>query len=189
MVVWGLFSVPGWAPMTGDLNAVIAEQGWEAFFKNNPYAEWYMNTLQLPGSQTADYHRLTYGEAFQYDDFVPQFQAALQAWNPDDWAQLFDDAGVRYTVFLTKHHDGFLLWNSQHPNPYKANYQTTRDIPAELAASLRARGIAFGIYYSGGLDWSFEPGPIHNFSEVYTTVPQSPEYTEYANAHWRELIA
>ena len=72
---WGLFSVPGWAPLTGELDKVIEQQGWEAWFANNPYAEWYANSLLVEDSPTRRYHAETYGRDFDYDDFVPLFNA------------------------------------------------------------------------------------------------------------------
>ncbi len=49
-VHWGLYSIPGWAPTTGPLPEVIASQGWQGWFSRNPYAEWYMNSIRVPGS-------------------------------------------------------------------------------------------------------------------------------------------
>lgn len=188
LIVWGLFSVPAWAPTTGNLGEVAAEQGWEGLFANNPYAEWYLNTIKIDGSPSQRHHRATYGANFDYDDFVPIFNQAVMRWNPDDWGDLFEQAGVKYAVFLTKHHDGFLLWNSRRPTPYKRDYFTPRDIPAELGETLRKRGIRLGLYYSGGLDWSFKHVVIRNQATLFECVPQTTEYAEYATAHWRELI-
>ena len=70
LVVWGLFSVPGWAPLTGDFDQVVREQGWETFFRENPYAEWYYNSIRFPDSPSRHYHNQTYGQDFDYDDFV-----------------------------------------------------------------------------------------------------------------------
>jgi alpha-L-fucosidase len=189
MVVWGLFSVPAWAPTTGNLGEVAAEQGWEGLFARNPYAEWYLNSLRIDGSPTQAHHRATYGESFAYDDFVPHFHDAAARWNPETWGDCFADAGAKYIIFLTKHHDGFLLWNSAHPTPGKPDYQTRRDIPAELGAVLRARGIRLGLYYSGGLDWAFHHPIIRDQPSLFACVPQSQAYADHATAHWRELIA
>jgi alpha-L-fucosidase len=190
MVVWGLFSVPAWAPLTGNLPEVAAQQGWEAMFTNNPYAEWYMNTMRFEGSPTHRHHLATYGPHTTYDDFVPLFNAAVERWNPEDWAALYEEAGIKYVVFLTKHHDGFLLWPSQHTSPHKSiRYAVRRDIPGELTAAVRKRSIRMGMYYSGGLDWSFKHVQIRSQATLFECVPQMPEYVEYADLHWRDLIA
>jgi alpha-L-fucosidase len=46
-----------------------------------------------------------------------------------------------------------------------------------------------GTYYSGGLDWAVQPGPIRNTLDILTVAPQSAEYIAYADAQWRELIS
>jgi len=187
-VHWGLFSVPGWAPLTGELDKVIQEYGWETWFANNPYAEWYANSLRIPGSPTQQYHRDAYGGNFAYDDFVPLFNTEAKNWNPAEWAALFKQAGARYVVPVTKHHDGFLLWPSERTSPGKPNFRTDRDIVGEIAAAVRDQNLRFGLYYSGGLDWTFNDTPICDLPTLFGGVPQSPEYVAYADAHWRELI-
>ena len=93
-----------------------------------------------------------------------QFLAGHRGWNPDEWADLFARAGARYVVLVTKHHDGVLLWPSAHRNPHKQGWQSERDIVGELAAAVRDRGMRFGTYYSGGLDWTFGGLPITDFA-------------------------
>lgn len=185
---WGLYSVPGWAPLTGELTAVIAKEGWKSWFAKNPYAEWCLNSIRIKGSLSYQYHVKTYGENFSYDDFVPLFNEATKNWDPNDWADLFKKAGARYVVLTTKHHDGFLLWPSEHPNPKKENYFAERDIVGELTQAVRARSMRMGLYYSGGLDWTFNDTAIRDLMDLLTTIPQDPEYVEYVNNHWRELI-
>jgi len=185
---WGLFSVPGWAPLTGELTEVAAIQGWPAVFGRNPYAEWYLNSLRIEGSPTHQYHLQTYGQGFSYDDFVSKFDEACRAWNPDEWAELFQRIGARYVVLVTKHHDGFLLWPSGRTSPYKTNYRSRRDLVGELTAAVRRRGMYMGFYYSGGLDWSFNQTPITDRPHVYDTIVQTPEFIDYVDYHWRELI-
>ena len=106
---WGLFSVPAFAAKEL-IFGEAAKVGEEYYFKNNPYAEWYLNTLRITGSPTQDYHAREYGKDFSYDNFVPIFNDELEKWDPLEWAELFKSAGARYVVLVTKHHDGFLLW-------------------------------------------------------------------------------
>jgi len=187
-VHWGLYSVPGWAPLTGELGAVVQKEGWAAWFTRNPYAEWYLNSLRISGSPTQQNHVKTYGGGFTYDDFVPMFNEATRAWDPGDWSGLFRQAGARYVVVTTKHHDGFLLWPSKQPNPFKRGYQVQRDLVGELTEAVRAHGMRMGLYYSGGLDWTFNDKVIMDITDLFQAVPQTPEYVGYADAHWSELI-
>jgi len=185
---WGLYSVPAWAPPTGELGEIAATGNWAYWFANNPYAEWYFNTIRIAGSPSQQHHVKTYGASFSYDDFVPMFNRAIQQWNPGEWADLFKMAGARYVVLTTKHHDGFLLWPSDHPNPKKESYQASRDLVGELAAAVRDRGMRMALYYSGGIDWTFNDKVIQDVADLFAAVPQQPQYVEYANHHWYELI-
>src|SRR5690606_13043085 len=97
---------------------------------------------------------------FSYFDFAPLFQHAVKEWDPYEWARHFKHAGARYVVLVTKHHDGFLLWPSETRNPYKDDYHSERDLVGELAAAVKREGMRFGVYYSGGIDWSFPSSPI-----------------------------
>ena len=185
---WGLFSVPGWAHLAGDISQSNQERGWKYWFEHNSYAEWYLNSLKFENGPTRKFHTETYGPDFAYDDFAPQFNEAVMAWNPDEWADLFQKIGARYVVLTTKHHDGFNLWPTHHPCPRKPGYQTKRDLVGELTNAVRKQGLRMGLYYSGGLDWSFNETRIEDIAEVWGTIVQEPEFVEYSVNHWRELI-
>jgi alpha-L-fucosidase len=86
-----------------------------------------------------------------------KYDALYQQWNPtnfdaDAWAQIAVDAGMKYLVLTTKHHDGFSLWDSKVTNYDVMAGPFKRDIVAELSAACQKRGIRFGAYYSI-LDW------------------------------------
>jgi alpha-L-fucosidase len=186
---WGLYSVPGWAPHGGDIDKQVAEKGWAAMFANNPYSEWYLNTYRIGDTPTRRHHESTYGKDFSYDDFASMFNAAVENWNPASWASLFRRVGARYVVLTSKHHDGFLLWPSARTTPNRpGHYATRRDLVGELTDAVRAEGMKMALYYSGGLDWSFEERPVRDFIDVYGTIVQSPEFIEYVEFHWHELI-
>jgi len=186
-VHWGLYSVPGWAPLVHPNHDFTSED----YIKNNPYAEWYLNTLRIKGSATEAYHREHYGASYDYYNFAPVFDKEIQKWNPDTWARVFHDAGAKYVVLTTKHHDGFTLWPSTTPNPTLAadKQHATRDLVGELSTAVRKQGLRMGLYYSGGYDWTFVPGPIVKASDHQTVKPQSEAYGKYADAQVRELIS
>ena len=187
-VHWGLYSVPAWAPTTGPLTEVVANEGWQAWFRRNPYAEWYWNSLSVPGSPTAEHHRTTYGADTPYEAFAPHFDAANAGWDPAEWAALFRDVGARYVVLTTKHHDGFRLWPSADPNPVKGPYHAARDLVGDLTGAVRAAGLRMGLYYSGGLDWAFHAAVTTDLPALAAAVPQDPAYVAYVDRQWRELI-
>lgn len=186
---WGLYSVPGWAPVTRsdhDFSSVD-------YLKYDPYAEWYLNTLRIPGSPTEAYHREHYGADFGYYNFVPEFNRESKKWNPDAMAEIFKQAGARYVVLTSKHHEGFTLWPSATPNPNPTlkpgQLHAERDIVGDLTQSVRAHGMKMGLYYSGGYDWTFDSGPIETDADYSTVKPESEAYGKYANAQIHDLIA
>ncbi len=183
---WGLYSVPAWAPPTGELGKIE----WKKWFYQNPYAEWYLNTLRLKDSPTYKHHIETYGPDFDYYNFAKTFNQETAKWKPAAWASLFRETGARYVVLTTKHHDGFRLWPSRVPNPKRpaASITAARDLVGDLTSAVRAEGLKMGLYYSGGLDWTFETRPIATREDVEGTAPQTEEYANYADAHWFELI-
>ena len=183
---WGLYSVPGWAPLIHPEHDFSSQD----YITSNPYAEWYLNTMRLEGSPTQKHHREHYGADYDYYNFAPVFNREIQKWNPDAWAKVFRAAGAKYVVLTTKHHDGFTLWPSTTKNPtLPADRQhSSRDIVGELSRAVRGQGLRMGLYYSGGYDWTFVPGPIRVAADYQSVKPQSEAYGKYADAHMRELI-
>lgn len=182
-VHWGAYSVPAWAEPTGALGAVPDD----AWFAHNAYAEWYANTIRIEGSPAADRHVREYGDA-PYESFLDAWRA--EAFDPADWARLFRTVGADYVVPTTKHHDGVALWDA----PGSGDRTTVargprRDLIGPLADAVRAEGLRFGVYYSGGLDWSVTDFPPHRSSaDVVRFQPNDDAYAEYAFGHVVDLV-
>jgi len=98
----------------------------------------------------------------------------------DAWAQLAQDAGMKYLIITSKHHDGFAMFGSKvdafnivDATPFK------RDPMKELAAVCAKRGIKFGFYYSQAQDWSAPGGAIwegrHENDPVYADLRWDPK--------------
>ena len=154
----------------------------------NPYAEWYLNSMQLPGSPTHLHHREVYGDDYPYENFVTTFDDASGGADLDALADLCRTAGARYVVLTTKHHDGFALWPSQVPHPVKGAYHARRDLVGDLTAAVRARRMRMGLYYSGGYDWPYNNAVLARAGDAVLAAPQDQRYLEYVTAHVRELI-
>lgn len=181
---WGLYSVPAFAPRKQvNLESLVSGD-----FGGSPYAEWYQNSLRIKGSAVQQYHAANYGANFPYENFAAAFNEQCRQWNPNAWADLFQRAGARYVVLVTKHHDGFLMWPSRHLNPRRPDYHAVRDIVGELQHSVAARGMKLGCYYSSLLDWSFTPRPIQRLADLMTGGPAGRVYRDYVEWHWKELI-
>jgi alpha-L-fucosidase len=183
---WGMFAIPAWAP-AGTAITELTRTRYDEVLAISPYAEWYSNALRVAGSPTQRHHAEVWG-ARTYESFRPDFEAAARAFDARAWAELFAAAGASYVVFVTKHHDGYCLWPSAIENPRRPGWRSDRDYVGELAEAVRERGLRFGVYYSGGLDWTFKATPIANLGDMFACVPTDPDYVRYANAQVRELI-
>ena len=182
-VHWGAYSVPAWAEPTGALGAVPDDE----WFTHNAYAEWYANTIRIAGSPAAAHHRETYGDA-PYDDFLDAWRA--ERFDPAGWASLFAEAGASYVIPTTKHHDGIALWDAPATGTRNTVHRgPRRDLVAEIAEAVRAAGLRFGVYYSGGLDWHVtDYPPLMSGREVSQVRPRDEAYNAYAMLHVRDLI-
>lgn len=74
----------------------------------------------------------------------------------DQWCQIAKDAGMGYILFLTKHHDGFCLWDTKTTDKKVTNSPLGIDVLAKLRESCDKYGIKLALYFSEG-DWTF-PG-------------------------------
>jgi alpha-L-fucosidase len=132
---WGLYSVPSWA-------TISAGHGGENF------SEWYW--WWLDGKKSPAYiahHKETYGEDLRYQDFVDGFTCEM--FDPAQWAELFKEAGARYVVLTSKHHEGYALWPSVHSwNWNSVDTGPHRDLAGDLSTAVKAAGLHMGFYYS-----------------------------------------
>ena len=109
------------------------------------------------------------GEWIMFRTPIPaaEYEQLARQWNPvkydpDAWVQLARDAGMKYIVITSKHHDGFALYDSKvsawdvvDATPYK------RDILKQLADACARAGMPLGFYYSQAQDW-YERNGIGN---------------------------
>jgi len=93
---------------------------------------------------------------------VSEYMPLAKEFNPIDFngkaiAQLAKDAGMKYIIITSKHHDGFAMFNSEHPFNIVDATPFVRDPMKELSAACKELGLGFGFYYSHNQDWT-EPG-------------------------------
>lgn len=181
---WGLFSVPAYAPV-GEYKTVL-QKNYDKAMIVSPYAEDYWNAIKDPSTPTAQYHAQKYNNV-PYQDFKKEFEKGLKDWDARAWAKEFKKYGAKYIIVTAKYHDGFALWPTKVKNPHQPNWHTDRDVLGELAEAVRAEGMKFGIYYSGGVDWTFQPKVVRTLGD-YSFLYHGDEYADYADAQMRELI-
>jgi hypothetical protein len=127
--------------------------------------------------------RDNYGEDFEYEDFAPLFQAEL--FDPGEWAELFRQAGARYVVLVSKHHDGYALWPSAYsPGWNSMEVGPERDLVGDLTDAVREAGLRMGLYYSL-CEWTNE---LHRW---YTDPPETigPYVDQHLVPQFKELVA
>jgi len=185
MIHWGLYSVPGFAPKGTTFNALLETQYGHAM-THNPYAEDYANAMKDPQSPTARFHHEHYGDA-SYSDFIKPFVAGLAKWDPNRWATQFKSAGASYVVVTAKYADGYSMWPTVIRNPHAPDFHAKRDLIGELASAVRTHGMKFGVYYSGGVDWTFQTATVNTLGD-YAFLHYGEDYRAYALAQTRELI-
>lgn len=185
---WGISSVPAFAPVDIEDYGELARTKPPLYmFQNMPYAEWYPNALAIPGSPAAAFHKEHYGDQ-PYHRFAEEFKKRSAQVDVEKWADLFKRAGAHYVVVVTKHHDGFLMFNSRQPNPHHTGFQMDFDHVGNLAQACRSRGMRFGTYYSSLLDWTFTSKPITSYASLFLDYDNSQAYRDYCYNHWLELI-
>jgi alpha-L-fucosidase len=101
--------------------------------------------MYVPGNAAYKHHIATFGPqaTFGYKDFIPQFRA--EKFNPQEWIELFAQAGARYVVPVAEHCDGFAMYASDITPWNAAQMGPHRDVVGELATATRARGLHFGV--------------------------------------------
>lgn len=104
--------------------------------------EWIMNTAKIPTAE--------------YQQYAKQFNPIK--YDADAWVRLAKEAGMKYIVITSKHHDGFAMFDSKASdwNIVKAS-PFGRDPLKELAAACKKHGMRLGFYYSQAQDWN-NPG-------------------------------
>jgi alpha-L-fucosidase len=111
-----------------------------------------------------------------YDNLYKEFNPVL--FNADEWMRIAKDAGMRYFVFTSKHHDGFSMFDSKLTDYKITNSPFKRDVVKELADACHKAGLKLGYYYSP-VDW--------HHPDYRTTNHQ--RYIEYLHGQLREICS
>ncbi len=114
------------------------------------YGEWIMQSARIPVPV--------------YREFAREFNPVK--YDPELWVKTAKDAGMKYIVITSKHHDGFALypsdaskWNIADATPYK------KDLLGPLVSAAKAEGLKIGFYYSQSQDWNNPGGAKSGFKE------------------------
>ena len=132
---WGPYAVPAFGNITKD-----GKFAWDC------YAEWYQGFMLKGKKPYLEHHEKFYHNA-PYGNFAAQFKA--EHFDPAEWARLFKQAGAKYVVLTSKHHDGYALWPSPESPYYNAVAMGSgRDLAGEFCKAMREAGLKRGFYFS-----------------------------------------
>jgi alpha-L-fucosidase len=136
------------------------------------YAEWIMNNAQIPVAQ--------------YEGFRARFNPAK--FDARQWVRTAKDAGIRYIVITTKHHDGFCLFDSALTDYDVMSTPFRRDVMKELTDACREEGIRVGWYHSI-MDWHHPDYlPRREWEKRPAQGASFERYVQYLKGQVRELL-
>ena len=141
--------------------------------------EWVQNREEIPEESYRRY----------FEHFNPDL------YDPKAWARAARQAGMKYFVITTKHHEGFCLWDSKHTDWKAPNTPYGKDLLRPMVDAFRAEGLKVGFYYSL-IDWHHPDFPIDVFHPLRNR-PDAAElnkrrdvmkYAAYMRDQVRELL-
>ncbi len=142
--------------------------------------EWVKNRERI---SDADYQKY-------FDHFDPDL------YDPTVWAKLAREAGMKYFVVTTKHHEGFCLFDSAYTDYKAPNTPAGRDLLRPMVDAFRDEGLKVGFYHSL-IDWHHPEFPIDSVhpqrdepdAEERNKRRDVTKYTEYLHNQTRELLS
>ena len=140
------------------------------------HGEWYMND-GIPRDK--------------YEAYAKEFNPVK--FDADRWAQIAADAGQKYLVITSKHHDGFSMFDTK-----VTDYSIVKATPwgkdplKALSEACRRHGVRFCVYYSI-MDWHMQepakPDPVHpTYNPTHFAEGQKDKYKDYMKAQLKELV-
>jgi alpha-L-fucosidase len=161
--------------------------GRDWFFENRYGMFVHWGLYSIPG----------WHEQHQWRARVPraEYEKLAQQWNPvkfnpEQWLDLMEEAGMKYITLTTKHHDGFCLWDSKQTTFNTMNTPYKKDVIGMLSDACHKRNIPLCLYYSIA-DWN-QPnypnqGRHHELPAQSQDSPDWDKYMEFLKAQVREL--
>ena len=135
-------------------------------------SEWIMNSAPIPVSE--------------YEGYTARFNPVK--FDADAWAKLAADAGMKYLVITSKHHDGFCMWDSK-VSDYDVMDRTPfrRDVMKELSEACRRHGVRFCMYHSI-MDWHHPDAQGGFFPNYNSSKVMNPNFRRYVDSYLRPQL-
>ncbi|MBN1873291.1 MAG: alpha-L-fucosidase [Anaerolineae bacterium] len=128
-----------------------------------------------------------------YRQYFERFNPTL--YDPQQWAKAAREAGMKYAVITSKHHEGFCLWDSAYTDYKVTNTPYGKDLLKPFVEAFKAEGLRVGFYYSL-IDWHHPHFPIDIFHPLRNHPDvaklnkgrEMPRYAEYMRNQVQELL-
>lgn len=131
-------------------------------------------------------------DAKRYAEYMPYFDPDL--YDPKDWARRAREAGMKYAVLTSKHHDGFAMWDTKLSDFKVTNTPAGRDLLREFVDAFRAEGLKIGFYHSV-IDWhhpDYTMDSTHPMRDgdwdAFNRGRDMARYREFLHGQVRELL-
>lgn len=169
-------------------------KGETAWFTNERFGmfiHWGIYSLLARHEWVKNYERIRDADYQKYfDHFDPDL------YNPAVWAEEAANAGMKYAVITTKHHDGFCLWDSAQTDYKAPNTPAGRDLIRPFVDSFRQKDLRIGFYHSL-LDWHHPEFPVDGLHPQRDDLEFRQKhirravrkYADYLHAQTRELLS
>lgn len=129
------------------IRKTIGDSSWFRHNRFGMFIHWGLYALPARHEWVKENEKIS--EA-KYDKYFEHFDPDL--YDPREWARQAKNAGMKYAVLTTKHHEGFCMWDTQYTDYKCTNTPAKRDLVREYVDAFRAEGLHIGFYYSL-LDW------------------------------------
>lgn len=176
--------------MSDEIRKATGDASWFVHDRFGMFIHWGLYALPARHEWVKNRERITDQDYQKYfDHFNPDL------YDPQAWARAAKDAGMKYFVITTKHHEGFCLWDSRYTDYKATNTPYGKDLLRPMVEAFRAEGLHVGFYYSL-IDWHHPEFPVDRIHPMRDNVRfrvksedrDITKYAEYLHAQVRELL-
>lgn len=177
--------------MSFEVEETVGDSSWFTHDRFGMYIHWGLYSM---GARHEWLQSREFMNSEQYHKYFKHFDPDM--YDPELWAQLASDAGMKYFLVTTKHHEGFCLWDTKLTDYKATNTPAGRDLLRPMLDAFRAKDIKAGLYHSL-LDWHHPEYTVdvkHPLRYDKEFVEQSKQrdfnkYVAFLHGQTRELLS
>ncbi|MBQ6599320.1 MAG: alpha-L-fucosidase, partial [Lentisphaeria bacterium] len=166
------------------------DSSWFTHDRFGMFIHWGLYSMPARHEWIRNYEQISNED---YEKYFDQFNPDL--FDASEWAAAAKNAGMKYVVFTTKHHEGFCMFDSQYTDYKSTNTKCGRDLLREVVDAFRAEGLKIGLYHSL-IDWhhpdftidSIHPLRNHPDREALNQGRDMSRYRTYLHNQTREIL-